>query len=149
MCGHLETNDREASPHDTNQPAKASFVLFVAAVSIVSADNSFGQNETDRFFAKLEPQSAALGDCYKNEGEKMTVTKKLITTVAAAALLASSAAHADCDGPAPGCEIMNQRYHANDPPAAPPTEPHRANNPMMQEDNDYLGHNPNPEGNDR
>jgi hypothetical protein len=52
-------------PRDANQLAKVNLVLFVATVSIVLADNSFGQNETDRFFAKLEPQSAALGDCYR------------------------------------------------------------------------------------
>ena len=64
-------------------------------------------------------------------------------------VLASAAAHADCSGPAPGCEIMNQRYHANDPQAAPSTEPYRAGNPMVREDNGDLGHNPNPEGNGR
>jgi hypothetical protein len=73
-------------PRDANQLAKVNLVLFVATVSIVLADNSFGQNETDRFFAKLEPQSAALGDCYRLQSIRLaTLTCEPAATVIDAA----------------------------------------------------------------
>jgi hypothetical protein len=53
--------------HKGEKRPKARLVFLTAALSLAPIHASFGQNETERFFAKSAPQSEALGDCYRTQ----------------------------------------------------------------------------------